>query len=58
MDLADVVNGPGTRAVREADQRLIDRTAAEGECPHEFLPTDANPTCGCWRPVDVEDLAA
>jgi hypothetical protein len=58
MDLADLVNGPGSRAVAEANQRLIDETSADNECPHGFLPGDPDPTCGCWRPMDELERAA
>lgn len=58
MDLAGLVGGPGTRAVAEANQRRIDATSADSECPHGFLPGDPDPTCGCWRPADIEELAA
>lgn len=48
MDLPEIVNGPGRRAVAEADQRLIDATNADNECEHRNLPADPNPTCDCW----------
>jgi hypothetical protein len=48
MDLAQLVNGPGTRAVAEANQRLVDATSADNECEHGALPGDPGLSCGCW----------